>query len=124
MIDFAELLEFVLARIAEREKRARKCIQRAQENYRTVRNPRLLGREIPGWHEWPEIEADAIYTLADCEAKRFIVNEYKRLGFAETYLFPEEDIAAIAIQTGLEIALRAFAALDAAHPDYREEWKP
>lgn len=65
--------DFLLARIAEDEAEARALLQRAQDNERACKAPELLGRVIPGWHDWPKVQALATKAIADAEAKREIV---------------------------------------------------
>lgn len=107
-----DLAEFLLARVAEDEVEARKRLHRAQRHDLTVRDPKHLGQFMPGWHEWREIEAFAARVLADCEAKRRIVEEFQRCG--------PNTVGHI----GLLGALQFLALPYADHPDYRQEWRP
>lgn len=41
----------------EAEQRGRALLVSAQRTSLMLKEPRLLGREIPGWHAWPDVEA-------------------------------------------------------------------
>ena len=102
------LAEFLLARIAEDEAEARKRMHHAQQNDLTVRDPKHLGQFMPGWWEWREIEAFAARVLAECEAKRSLIDWHHRIPL------PYER----------DHMLRRMSIAYADHPDYRQEWKP
>lgn len=108
------LVEFLRARLDERHARAAKLLRYAQENDVAVRDPRLLGRTVPGWHDWPEVEQMAREVLAEADAKRRIVELAESLdvpGWGDTY-------------AEMQKVLRLIALPYAGHADYREEWKP
>lgn len=118
------LAEFVLARITEQEESARKLMRFAQETYLRTREPRLLGREIPGWHAWPDVEAMCVRVLADCERdRRIAVEHFPHSSFPRscgTCGRPGQSIGADwPCRT-----IRLMAAVDADHPDYDERWRP
>lgn len=69
---------FLLARFDEDEAEARSQLRHAQENEVACKDPRLLGRHIPGWWQWPEVQALATKAIADCEAKRQIVRLHEQ----------------------------------------------
>jgi hypothetical protein len=96
------LAGFLLARIAEDEAAARRLLRYAQENELAVGEPQMLGRRIPGWHEWPDVQAMCSHVLAECAAKRRIVARHSQW----------------------ERTLRDLGAVYADHPDYRDEWRP
>lgn len=99
------LTEFLLARIAEDELRAWALQERAQYVRRELENPKYLGRLIPGWSDWPEVEATAVRVLAECEARRRIVEFYGG-PVGQMYVLP-------------------FLALPYAdHADYDGRWRP
>lgn len=50
-------LERLRAALDEAEQRARSLLAVAQHTSLTLQEPRLLGREIPGWHSWADVEA-------------------------------------------------------------------
>lgn len=65
--------------------------------------------------------------LADCEAKRRIVEELQTFSLVaakrEDQPLPQA-LTAAGIVTGLERAVRLLALPYADHPDFREEWRP
>lgn len=66
-------IEFLNARIDEDEANARSLLRHAQEHELACSDPQLLGRVIPGWHDWPKVQVLAAKAIVDCEAKRAIV---------------------------------------------------
>lgn len=127
------LADFLLARIAEDEERARSLQRRAQDTQLTLRDPKLLGLYIPGWHDWPDVEVMAAHLLAECEAKRRIVEEhpFEHAGMpyqaysCRTCVNPEErdgypDEWTAASWPCATLVLLAHPYSD--HPDYRDEW--
>jgi hypothetical protein len=118
------LAEFLLARIAEDEDALHALWRRAQETRLTLQDPKVAGRWIPGWQDWPNVEALTVRVLADCKAKRAIVKAevLRDVGPASHYVNAEVH-AQIAARTATPV-LRLLALPYADHPDYREEWKP
>jgi hypothetical protein len=116
------LVEFLLARIAEDEGRARSALG-------------LLGIETE-WHrvEWLRdrglTRSDAQHmthhsprrVLAECEAKRRIVEEFAK----EQWVIEQGHRTewTEAGQATRETALRHLAGVYADHPDYDEAWRP
>lgn len=136
------LVEFLLARFAETEAEARKMQQRAQDHEAMIRTHQmeLLGRLVPGWHDWPDVQRMAAYVIADIEAKRRVLelhemttirpagqargsddwwwNAYCRNctmdgEYADITKEPREAPCP---------TLRALALPYTEHPDFREEW--
>lgn len=54
--------------IEEKQTDARKLLRYSQENALTLADPKWLGREVPGWHEWPAVEAMLELSLRQHEA--------------------------------------------------------
>lgn len=73
-------------------------------------------------HEWTHADARQMRVLAECEAKRRIVDEYVWDGgpSASTTMTAGERRHR---RRGLKIALRYLASVYADHPDFREEWR-
>lgn len=111
----SELVEFLAARIAEREAEAQRIADAI------ARDPGAFASIV---HDHPELAAgdcagyladyDPARVLADCEAKRRIV---ARIQMSQMLPVQISDYAAEAI-------LRALALPHADHPDYRPEWAP
>lgn len=72
----ADLAAFLTARYAEAEAAARDLLRTAQDVRLALQEPRLLGRVIPGWHSWPDIEAMCNSRLTDIALKRAILAEH------------------------------------------------
>lgn len=113
-----QLAEFLLARIAEDEALARSVVEAGDE---------AVGFSDAAWAvaNLPEpacshaLRWAPVPVLAECEAKRRIVEEHREqveVGEGPDYVGGVLD--------GLESAIRALAAVHADHPDYREEWRP
>jgi hypothetical protein len=102
------LSEFLLARIAEDEAAAR-----AQLELRAKRYPGEIAEPGPayevdrGW--W--LLADPARVLAECEAKRRIVERVTDVAWTGSYAVRD-------------VVLGLLALPYAAHPDYRDEWRP
>lgn len=60
-------VEAIRAAVDARRKSAVKLQRYAQENHLAIQEPRLLGRHIPGWHEWPEVEQLAADMVLMCD---------------------------------------------------------
>jgi len=73
-----DLTAFITARLAEAHARATALQREARHAIEALKEPRLLGREIPGWHSWPDVEAMCLGMLRDIEAKRSIVARHER----------------------------------------------
>ena len=123
----SEIVDFLLARLAEDEDHAWLRMHHAQQNHLMLQEPNLLGRRIPGWHEWPEIEAWAARVLAEVEAKRRIVERHQMVS---TYFGVfDATMVSCRICSTLEedapcVDLRLLALPYADHEHYRQEWRP
>lgn len=69
-----EFEAFTKARLAEAEAAARDLLRTAQNVSLELKDPALLGRHMPGWHSWPEVEAVCAGRLADIAAMRAILD--------------------------------------------------
>lgn len=101
----SDLVGFLLARIAEDEAAARESVEYEENVW-----------EAAGWLPPSRV-------LAECEAKRRIVEQYAD---AERRRVADPLDMAVAPRRvfALERVLRALALPYADHPDYREEWRP
>lgn len=121
----ADLASWLLEQIAEDERMARQLERRAQEYALHIQDPTLLGRVIPGWYDWPDVEAMAHRVLAECEAKRRIVE-------AHPTIVRDDEIGCLTCHSeagytympGYCDTLKAIALPFADRPGYREEWRP
>jgi len=101
------LTEFLLARIAEDETDG----PRHPDWCRAVADDQACDCDGPA------------RILAECEAKRRIVQEYSERD-ADVDLMLGPNTLRQREWSGLRLALRYLALPYADHPDYREEWKP
>jgi hypothetical protein len=63
--------------IAAREAEVCALLRIAQETSLELKEPNLLGRHMPGWHSWPDVEQLCQDMLAECAAKRAIVELHR-----------------------------------------------
>ena len=106
------LTDFLLARIAEDEDAAN-GVNRGLFNSRVARFPGDLYPLV--------IRQHPARVLADCEAKRRIVEDFEVLN--EDYRVTR-DPSTEARRLQARIAMTRVAEVYANHPDYREEWRP
>lgn len=111
------LTEFLLARIAEDEERAQFVARQIEgSNYTPFEQWKL------SWHdEYDLLCVEPSRALAECEAKRRIVEDFEVL-HADYRVTHDPTTEARRLQA--RIAMAHLAAVYADHPDYREEWKP
>lgn len=107
----SELADFLLARIAEDEAVARQAVD-------------YWSGDAASQPEYDHITLhDPARVLAECEAKRRIVERYLDVkAYVDRGNYDVDEYAAEL--SGLETALEFLTAPHADHPDYREEWKP
>jgi hypothetical protein len=125
----SDLAAFLLARIAEIED-----VVRAGPQY--MLRPDEFAAEVPV--SWKGIYGDDLHVyplllLADCDAKRRIVDDYRWYTEPDEYGPPRWSDNSPADQeyelaggrfVGLRTAVRLLALPYADHPGYREEWRP
>lgn len=127
-----ELTDFLLARIAEDERRARAAADRIPLIYddAVLRDKGIGIAQAVFIAHWPPARV-----LAECKAKRRIVEAYRdeRTRRDIYWDVDEADLndddrlrrqSTTARTRGLEIAVEALALPYAERADYREEWKP
>jgi hypothetical protein len=100
------LAEFLLARIAEDE---------AEAAYVPVEHQDEPG--LSWWGEYGHLSIAPSRVLAECAAKRRIVEQYRD----NTLLLDSVDLG---YQNGLEWVVATLALAHADHPDYDERWRP
>ena len=116
------LTEFLLTRIAEDEvvaRLAQSVIAGTDGDWQDVTQPLTLAKTLAGelWaqkygYAYEHIARhDPARVLAECEAKRLIVEHFSETGI--------DFLGEIA-----RVPLRALAAVYADHPDYDEAWRP
>jgi len=105
-----ELSEFLLARIAIAEEVVRQYQQAWDEDESSPWHPYTIEKE------GPYLSIDPAFVLAECAAKRRIVELHSDLD-SGGYCRVDDDAAPCP-------TLRALALPHVDHPDYRDEWKP
>jgi hypothetical protein len=114
------LVDFLLARIAEDEELARSVQQR--HAFLEPYAPAVPGRGL----EWDDhmVYAPPLRVLAECDAKRAIINTLDGVTAAAA---DTPGVIESAVYRGMaramEEAVRMVAAVYGDHPDYREEWR-
>ena len=73
----SDLTAAISAALDRREVHTRRMLRYAQENHLAVQEPQMLGRRIPGWHEWPEVERMMAAALVDIAAKRKVLGRHQ-----------------------------------------------
>lgn len=115
------LTEFLLQRIADDEAAARHVADLCQDSHfaSIVRDhAELAAGDCPSWIS----DYDPARVLAECEAKRRIVEFY---GDREVSVaLSNEASAEVYAAESIERAMQFLAAVYADHPDFRDEWRP
>lgn len=120
MTEPTELVPWLRAVLDKEEAATRELLHWVQQTILELQDPKLLGRYIPGWGHWPEVERMCQSRLLDIDAQRRILDEHspRRMGhFVD--LRCEGCLKADPCPT-----VRMLALPYAEHPDYRPEWRP
>jgi hypothetical protein len=115
-----ELTDFLLARIAEEEEVARFAVTPdppERDEWGLWTTQREPGRSTPRG----SVEATPARVLAECEAKRRIVEEYRAALLERAEAWTVDDPRGSA-GFEFEVALQCLAVPYASHPDYQQEW--
>jgi hypothetical protein len=122
----SDIARFVTARLEEDEARAATLLDAARDAIEALKAPRLLGREVPGWHSWADVEAMCSRVLRDVEAKRRILGLHRpngRLNSEWTRCYGCNDSNGDYEPYPCQ-AVRLIAATWDGHPDCQPGWKP
>jgi hypothetical protein len=114
--DMVDLIEFLRARLDERERDARDVAKLAAEHQAWMAG-------LPGWPEPADGEPNA-NVLAYLDTKRQIIEQYEAT--AQAVYASRGTTLAVAARARLcayDEVLRLLALPYAGHPDYREEWR-
>lgn len=117
----SDLVKWLRERLDTAETDTRTLLHWAQQTILTLQDPKLLGKHIPGWHDWPNVEKMCHQRLAEMDANRRILDLHdglKRRVRSGGYATDEYALAA------LEVVVARMAVPHAAHPGYRPEWRP
>lgn len=110
-----DLVAFLRAHLGEDAERTRNLLAHAQGTVLMLKDPRHLGKFIPGWHDWPDVERMCTERLAEIEAKRRILDEL---------LISEDRHIEATCWIIAKNVLRLLALSYADRPGYRQEWRP
>lgn len=138
MTDVEDLIGWFKAEVDADEARARKLLANAQQTVLTLRDPRHLGKFIPGWHDWPDVERMCTERLAEIDVKRRILDLHAPAATGPTWQPgpPQcEHCASLCHSwsgTGCESpdapypcpTVRLLTLPMAGRDGYREEWRP
>lgn len=72
-----DLTTWLHEQITAAEASTRMLLCWAQQTTLALQDPKLLGKHIPGWHDWPEVEKMCQQRLTELEAMRGILDEHK-----------------------------------------------
>lgn len=120
-----DLVVWLRAQLDEDEARARNLLVYAQQTVLTLQDPHHLGKFIPGWHDWPDVERMCTERLAEVEAKRQIIGLHDDDGGAHECPAIDEVVTKGEHYTAYErecMTLRLLALPYSDRPGYREEW--
>lgn len=111
--------EFLERCIQEDEDAARKLLRWAQEFRLELQSPKLLGTVQIGWGAWPYVERLCRQALDDCEAKRRIVREWRRLKNPQTLA---DRVHFPSLRVAFDEAMLALAEVYSDRPGYPAGW--
>lgn len=106
-----DVVAWLREQLDEDEARTRKLLANAQQTALTLQDPRHLGKFIPGWHDWPDVEQMCTDRLREIEAKRRMIN-------SECSFYP------LGADIPVSRILKLLALPHAGRTGYREEWRP
>lgn len=98
--------------IAAREAEGRALLGVAQHTSLELQEPKLLGRYMPGWHSWPDVERLCERVLAECAAQRRIIAKF------DTVTEPYDPDYWGALAECIELLAQPYAG----RPGWRNEW--
>lgn len=72
-----DIRQQLIEALDQAEERARGLLVAAQRTSLMLKEPRLLGLQIPGWHAWPDVEAMCARELRLIERDRQLLADYE-----------------------------------------------
>lgn len=120
-----DLVVWLRAQLDDEEAAAEQLRQQAREVRQELKEPRLLGKPMPGWGLWPDVERMAAGVLADVAAKRVVLDAYEhaRIVYRDHYRLGVGTARECAKVDALGEVVRLLAGPYAGRPGYREEWR-
>ncbi|MFG1846751.1 hypothetical protein [Micromonospora carbonacea] len=142
-----ELHVWLGQQITAAETRTRELLYWAQQTTLTLKDPKLLGKYIPGWHDWPAVERVCRERLAELDAQRRILELHAPRALPAAYSAVDKVMYRPAVtqcehcdelchsDSGLACddpvdglwpcpTVRTVAAAFSTEPGYRPEWSP
>jgi hypothetical protein len=80
-MDPADRQAATLAALGEQVEGARKLLCAAQRVQLELKEPKILGRRIPGWGWWPDVERMMAALIAQAEGRRSILVRHAPMRF-------------------------------------------
>lgn len=137
----ADLATWLRVQVDEDEATTRELLYWAQQTILTLQDPRLLGKCIPGWHDWPKVERICTDRLAEIDAKRRIVDDHyvieRKVGWTDdegeerqshlpvcVVCVPKYSRIDTRTQVGPCNTVKLLAMPYAGRYGYQEEWRP
>ena len=109
------------ARLAETGAATRSLLSAAQSAALAVKETRLLGREIPGWHDWPDVITTCNQVLREVEAGHRILARHRGCMWGAGYCGDGGHGGGDGDPCG-DLADLLYRWAD--HPDYDPAWRP
>lgn len=107
------------------ESAARKLLRDTQDVRLALRDPLLLGRRVPGWYLWPDVERTLTRTLADIDIKRAVVDLRDAMAAGVEAANGTILSGAAKVRLGAyDNTIRLIASAYADRSGYRDEWRP
>ncbi|MFI2663257.1 DUF6221 family protein [Micromonospora carbonacea] len=122
-----ELAPWLDQQITAAETRTRELLYWAQQTILTLQDPKLLGKHIPGWHDWPKAEQMCRERLAELDAMRAVLTEHapERVGILPVCAVCADPPAYDATWRDYPChTVRSLAAAFSTEPGYQPEWIP
>lgn len=119
------LVAWLRAQLDADESDTRKLLRDAQDVSLALRDPLLLGRRVPGWYLWPDVERTLTRTLADIDIKRAIVDLRDAMVAGVEAADGTVLSGAAKVRLGAyDTTIRLIASAYADRSGYRDEWRP
>jgi hypothetical protein len=113
------------AQLDAEEADTRNLLRHAQDAHLAIQEPRLLGRIIPGWHSWPDVERLCQRHLDGIDADRRIIALHTGAHECTTYDHNGEVGNCTWVVDSDDCSTARLLALPLAHrPGYQDTWKP
>lgn len=106
---------FIAARLDDKERSASGLLETARRVQREIDQPGMLGRYVPGWDSWADIEAAANRMLSEVAAMRKVLAAWSAV------ILEGDEPASL---TDLYDSVCGLSAIWREHPDFDPSWAP